>query len=145
MKSEIINSMKLEFDAISSNESFARQAVSSFASSLDPTLEEIADLRVIISEAVTNCIVHAYRSSPGKVYISVQMLSDRRLKIKIKDKGCGIENIEECMQPLFTTDTSGERGGMGFAIMKAFSEKFKVKSYPGKGTLLSFEIKFDNT
>ena len=145
MKSESINSVKLEFDAISSNEAFARQAVSSFAASLDPTIEEIKDLRVIVSEAVTNCVVHAYRSRPGKIYIHALITSDRRIKIRIKDKGCGIEDIEKCMEPLYTTDQSGERGGMGFAIMQAFSDKFKVRSKVGRGTVLSFEVKFSDT
>lgn len=141
MKSEIINSVKLSFDATSENEAFARQVVSSFASQLDPTLEEISDLRVIISEAVTNCVVHAYKMKKGKIHMDVRLTSDRRLKVRIADKGCGIEDIELCMQPLYTTDKSGERGGMGFAIMQAFSEKFKVRSKPGEGTVISFEMK----
>lgn len=142
MKRRQINRMKLEFDAISQNEAFARQTLCAFAAGLDPTLEEISDLRVIISEAVTNCVVHAYKNTSGKVEISAKLYDDRTMKIRIKDKGCGIEDIEKCMEPLYTTDPTGERGGMGFAIMQAMSEKFKVSSKPGAGTALYIEIKF---
>lgn len=142
MKKKQINGMKLEFDAISSNEAFARQTMCAFAAGLDPTIDEISDLRVIISEAVTNCVVHAYKNAPGKVGITAKTYEDRSMRIKIKDRGCGIEDIDKCMQPLYTTDPSGERGGMGFAIMQAMSEKFRVVSAPGAGTALYIEIKF---
>ena len=104
-QSEVINSMKICFDAISCNESFARQTVCAFASQLDPTLEELSDIRVIVSEAVTNAVVHAYKLSPGKIWISAESTSDRRLKVKIKDKGCGIEDIEMAVQPSFSTSS----------------------------------------
>lgn len=142
MKKNEINRMKLEFDALSSNEAFARQTLSIFAASLDPTLEEISDLRVVISEAVTNAVVHAYKNRGGKVVITAALYENRRLKIKLRDWGCGIENIEQCLQPLYTTDTSGERGGMGFPIMQAMSQKFRVSSKVGQGTTLYIEFQF---
>lgn len=142
MKKNEINRMKLEFDALSSNEAFARQTLSIFAASLDPTLEEISDLRVVISEAVTNAVVHAYKNRGGKVVITAVLYENRRLKIKLRDWGCGIENIEQCLQPLYTTDTSGERGGMGFPIMQAMSQKFRVSSKVGQGTTLYIEFQF---
>lgn len=130
--------MKLEFIAISENECFARQVVCAFAAGLDPTLEELSDLRVIVSEAVTNCIVHAYKGMPiGTVEIALRCYDDRSLRIKIRDRGCGIDNIERCMEPLYTTDPDGERGGMGFPIMKSLSDKLSVISHPGKGTLVT--------
>lgn len=142
MKKNEINRMKLEFDALSANEAFARQTLSVFAASLDPTLEEISDLRVVISEAVTNAVVHAYKNRGGKIGITAVLFEDRSLKIKLRDWGCGIENIEACLQPLYTTDPSGERGGMGFPIMQAMSQKFRVKSKVGQGTTLYIEFQF---
>lgn len=143
MKKTVINQMRLEFVAISENECFARQVVSAFAAELDPTLEEIADLRVIISEAVTNCIVHAYKGRLiGTVDIAVRCYDDRTLRIRIRDKGCGISDIERCMEPLYTTDPDGERGGMGFPIMKSLADKLSVVSHPDKGTLITITKKF---
>lgn len=138
MKKTVTNQMKLEFIAISENECFARQVVCAFAAGLDPTFEELSDLRVIVSEAVTNCIVHAYKGMPiGTVEIALRCYDDRSLRIKIRDRGCGIDNIERCMEPLYTTDPDGERGGMGFPIMKSLSDKLSVISHPGKGTLVT--------
>lgn len=142
MKKRQINRMKLEFDAISQNEAFARQTLSVFAASLDPTVEEISDLRVVVSEAVTNAVVHAYKNRGGKTLITAVLYDDRSIKMKIRDFGCGIEDIETCMQPLYTTDPSGERGGMGFPIMQAMSSKFRVTSQLGKGTTLYIELRF---
>lgn len=133
--------MSLTFKALSQNESFARQTVCAFAAQLDPTLEELSDIRIIISEAVTNCVVHAYRKSEGDVFLSVKCYSDRSLHIKIKDKGCGIENIEQAMAPFYTTDRQGERSGMGFAIMQGLAQKLRVKSEINKGTTLDIYIK----
>ena len=144
MKQTIINRMKLEFDANSQNEAFARMAVSVFAASLDPTLEEISDLRVVISEAVTNAVVHAYKNRGGKVTIAATLYSDRRLKLKIQDKGCGIAEPERCLEPLYTTDPSGERGGMGFPIMQAMSDRFRMKTAVGVGTTLYIEFRFQD-
>lgn len=144
MKHKIINRMKLEFDATSQNEAFARMAVSVFAAALDPTLEEISDLRVVVSEAVTNAIVHAYKNRGGKVVIAATLYEDRRLKLKIQDKGCGIAELDRCLEPLYTTDPTGERGGMGFPIMQAMSDKFRVKTAVGVGTTLYIEFRFQS-
>lgn len=142
MKRKELQSMKLEFDGLSSNEAFARQVISLFATALDPTLEEISDLRVVISEAVTNCVVHAYKNRGGKIRLSAVLYDDRSMKVTVRDFGCGIEDIEKCMEPLYTTDPSGERGGMGFAIMQAMSHRFRVTSCPGKGTVLYITFRF---
>ncbi len=144
MKKTAQNEFKMQIPSNSINESFARKVCSDFVIMLDPTLSELADIRTAVSEAVTNCIVHAYKEKCGTVYISGKYYSDRTVEIKIKDKGCGIENIEKAMEPLYTTDTSGERGGMGFAIMSSFTDKLKIKSALGKGTTITM-IKKLNT
>ncbi len=127
------NSFSMSLLARSSNESFARATVASFASQLDPTIEEISDIKTAVSEAVTNCIVHAYDSGIGKIYISAELIEPNSIKIKIRDKGKGIENIEQAMEPLFTT-VGGERAGLGFAVMLSFMDTLKVNSKVGKGT-----------
>ncbi len=129
----INNSFNMTLLSRSSNESFARATVSAFASQLDPTLEEISDIKTAVSEAVTNCIVHAYDSGIGKIYISAELIEPNIIKIKIRDKGKGIENIEKAMEPLFTT-VGGERAGLGFAVMMSFMDSVKVRSALGKGT-----------
>ena len=145
MKGKVLNSMYLVLPSYSVNEGIARGAVAAFCAQLNPTASELGDIKCALSEAVTNSIVHAYRDTIGNIYLTVDLLENSVVKIKIKDKGCGIEDIEKCMEPLFTTDQSGERGGMGFAIMQAFSDKFKVRSKVGRGTVLSFEVKFSDT
>ncbi len=144
MKTIVVNRFKLEFPALSENEAFARQTVCAFAARLDPTLEELADLRVVISEAVTNCVVHAYRGreTAGSVQITLQLTDQGVLRVRIKDSGCGMADVERCMQPLYTTDLEGERGGMGLPIMQSLSKKFAIRSAPGKGTVVSFEMRF---
>ena len=142
MKKKTVNKLEMKIPAISSNESFARQVLCSFAAGCDPTLEEIGDLRIIISEAVTNCVVHAYRGTSGLIYISASLYDDRSVKIKIRDRGCGMEDVQKCMQPFYTTDEAGERGGMGFPIMKELSDRLSVISRPGKGTLLTVVKRF---
>lgn len=137
MKKNIVNEMSMEISSLSINESFARSSVSVFITQLDPIIEELADIRTAVSEAVTNSVVHAYKGRTGKIYISVKYYDDRSVRIQIKDKGCGIEDVDKAMQPLFTTDTSGERGGMGFAIMKNFTDRIKVESKPNKGTTVT--------
>jgi stage II sporulation protein AB (anti-sigma F factor) len=134
MKKNIINKMKVVFDCDSRNEAFARYAVTAFVSRLDPDTEEIADIRTAVSEAVTNSIVHGYRGRSGNISLSVVLYGDRSIRMTIKDSGCGIADVEQARQPLFTTDESGERGGMGFAIMESFSDSFRVRSALGKGT-----------
>lgn len=134
MKSNCINKMQLTLPALSVNESAARSIVSAFCAQLNPTIEEIADIKCAVSEAVTNCIVHAYREKQGDIYITVKIFDFRTVKIEIKDKGCGIEDTELAKTPLYTTDQSGERSGMGFAVMESFMDKLTLKSVPGKYT-----------
>lgn len=127
------NQMKLYLPSLSINESMARGAVASFIAQLNPTLEEISDIKCAVSEAVTNSIVHGYKYMPGEIYIGVKYYSDRTVKIEIRDKGCGISNVKEAMTPLFTTDKSGERSGMGFAVMQTFTDKLEVISKANQG------------
>ena len=127
------NYMMLEFPSKSTNESFARSAVACFAAQLDPTMEELGDIRTAVSEAVTNCIVHAYPDGLGTISLRCRILKDNVLDIVIKDKGVGIENLEQARKPMFTTG-GAERSGMGFTIMESFMTSFCVTSKPGKGT-----------
>lgn len=132
------NQFELTLPALSENEGFARQCVSAFLLKFDPTVSDLADLRTAVSEAVTNCVVHGYRGrETGMIYISVRCFNDRRVVIRIKDKGCGMADPERCREPLYTSDPSGERGGMGFAIMESFTDKMKVKTAVGKGTTVT--------
>ena len=133
-----INTIKIEIESRSVNESFARAAVAAFASQLDPNVEEIADIKTAVSEAVTNCIVHAYPDKVGKIYITANIFEGGRFRVKIKDKGCGIENVKQAMEPLFTT-LGEERAGLGFAVMESFCDKIKVKSASNKGTTVTLE------
>ena len=130
------NKFTMILTARSSNESFARACVSAFAAQLDPTLEEINDIKTAVSEAVTNCIVHAYKEKLGNIYISAELLDNNSVKIKIRDKGCGIDNVEKAMEPLYTT-VGDERAGLGFAVMQSFMDKIKVSSKPAKGTTVT--------
>ena len=134
----IINEMKLRLPAISMNESVARSVISSFIASLNPSVEELGDIRCAVSEAVTNCIVHAYRDLPdgehGNIYISVRLYDSREVSIEISDNGCGIEDVKLAMTPAYTTGPSDERCGMGFLVMESFSDSLSVKSRPGRGT-----------
>ena len=132
----IKNSFSMSFLSRSANEGFARAVVSAFSSQLDPTLEEISDIKTAVSEAVTNCIVHAYDSGVGKIYISAELNDENTIKIRIRDKGKGIENVAQAMEPLFTT-LGGERAGLGFAVMMSFMDSVKVRSTLGKGTSIT--------
>jgi stage II sporulation protein AB (anti-sigma F factor) len=128
------NVMQLQFSALSQNESFARVTVASFVAQLDPTMDELTEIKTVVSEAVTNAIIHGYESDPnGIVYISVS-LEDAYVELSIKDEGIGIPDVEEARQPLFTTKPELERSGMGFTIMENFMDDIEVKSQPGKGT-----------
>ena len=129
----IENQMKLYLPSLSVNEGMARQAVASFISQLNPTIEEISDIKCAVSEAVTNAIVHGYKYKSGMIYIGVKYFSDRTVIIEIRDKGCGIQDVKEAMTPLFTTDTSGERSGMGFAVMQSFTDSLDVRSKLNSG------------
>lgn len=130
---KVLNEMKLQLKSYSVNEGYARVAVSAFAAELDPNVEEINDIKTAVSEAVTNCIVHAYKNEIGVIYITVRLLENSAVQIKIRDKGCGIEDIAKAMTPLYTT-LGGDRSGLGFSVMESFSDKLKVTSKPGKGT-----------
>lgn len=151
------NEMKIEFDAISVNEGFARVAVAAFIASLNPTMDELSDIKTAVSEAVTNAILHGYENlygygrhgdklpafesiHPGKVYMHCA-LKDAVLYITIQDKGKGIEDVEKAMEPLFTTKPEINRSGMGFAFMEAFMDDLEVISEPGKGTLVKMQKK----
>lgn len=142
MKKEILqNHFKITIPAKSINESFSRSLVSAFISSLDPTLEELSDMKTAVSEAVTNCIVHAYTGEYDNkkrlIYISGSLSRDGLVTIKIKDKGCGIADIDKALTPMYSGSGSEERSGMGFSIMQVFSDKFKVKSKVGRGTTVT--------
>ena len=134
------NYMILEFPSRSANEGFARSAIACFAAQLDPTLEELGDIRTAVSEAVTNCIVHAYPEGIGIIAVRCRILKDNVLDIVIKDKGVGIKNLEEARRPSFTTGGS-DRSGMGFTIMESFMTDFSVSSIPGKGTTVHMRRK----
>ena len=137
---DIINEMKLTMDSRSINEGFSRVAVSAFIASADPNIEEITDIKTAVSEAVTNCIVHGYRETQGKIYITVSIFENNIIRIKIRDKGVGIADIEKAMEPLFTT-AGEERAGLGFAVMESFMDKVRVASRPDMGTTVTMEKK----
>ena len=130
------NEFKLTVESQSVNENFARVAVSAFVSQLDPTVEELGDITMAVSEAVTNCIVHAYRESGGDIYIDAALFDNGELKIKIRDRGCGIDDLKKAMEPLYTT-LGDERSGLGFSVMESFSDRLRVRSAPGKGTTVT--------
>jgi len=134
----IINEMKLRLPAVSVNESVSRSVISAFTASLNPSVEELGDLRCAVSEAVTNCIVHAYKENtertPGYIYISARLYDTREVTVEISDNGCGIEDVELARTPSFSTGEPSERCGMGFLVMESFTDSLSVKSRKGKGT-----------
>ena len=130
---DIKNEMNLVIDSKSVNEAFCRVVISAFISPLDPTIEELSDLKTAVSEVVTNSIVHGYKDSRGKIYINAKITYDNVVKIRIRDRGVGIYDIKEAMTPLFTTG-DGDRAGLGFTVMESFCDKIKVSSTIGKGT-----------
>ena len=132
----VINKMSLKFESHSVNEAFARQAVGAFVAQLDPTMEELGDIKTVVSEAVTNAIVHGYADKCGFITVTVRLFEGRALELKVKDAGCGIEKVEQARQPMFTTGDD-TRSGMGFTIMETFTDKMRVRSTPGKGTLVA--------
>ena len=134
-----VDQMSLKIESRSVNESFARVAVSAFAAQQDPTVEEISDIKTAVSEAVTNCIVHAYPASVGEIYIWVGLFDDGLVRIRIRDRGCGIIDVRQAMEPLFTTRPQEERAGMGFMFMEAFMDDLRVESEPGAGTTVFME------
>ncbi len=131
---DVTNSMKMTIAGYSRNEGLARMCVSAFASQLDPTIEEINDIKAAVSEAVTNCIVHGYKDTIGDIAIELKIIENATLYIRIKDKGCGIPDVKKAMEPLFTTSPETERSGLGFSVMESFMDKLKVNSKVGKGT-----------
>ncbi len=138
MKGE--NYMQLEFPSKSANEAFARSAVASFAAQLDPTLDELGDIKTAVSEAVTNCIVHAYPDELGPIILKVRILPEQVLDIVIKDRGCGIADVEQARKPMFTTGGE-ERSGMGITIMESFMTDFRLTSAVNKGTTVHMKRK----
>jgi stage II sporulation protein AB (anti-sigma F factor) len=139
MKREL-NSIKLEFPSRSANEGFARAAVACFASQLDPTLDELGDIKTAVSEAVTNCIVHAYPQEIGKISLRARILEGNILEITVRDRGAGIHDVEQAMAPMFTTGGE-ERSGMGFTIMESFMDRLTVRSKEGRGTTVTMRRK----
>lgn len=131
---EVVNEVKFIMPSLSVNESTARAVVSSFLIQADPSVEELSEIRTIVSEAVTNSVVHGYRNSKGVIEMTVRLLKNREVYIKIRDRGCGIEDVEKAMQPLFTTAPEEERSGLGFSVMQSFADSLKVRSESGKGT-----------
>lgn len=131
-----INAFRLIFPARSVNEGFSRAVTAAFAALADPTVEVLSDIKTAVSEAVTNAIVHAYKEKGGDVIIDAALYENGSLKIRIKDKGCGMEDVEKAMEPLYTT-AGDERSGLGFSVMESFSDKLKVRSAPGKGTTVT--------
>lgn len=132
------NQMKLSFPSRSVNEGLARTAVAAFVAQLDPTVEELCDIKTALSEAVTNAVVHGYRTAIGTVYIQAKRKGDRVI-LQVRDKGCGIADIPQAMEPLFTTAPDGESAGLGFAVMQQLCDKVKVRSAPGRGTTVVLE------
>ena len=141
MKAE--NSAKIQFDSLSANEAFARGAAAAFLARYDPTVPQLADIKTAVSEAVTNCIVHAYPDAIGPVTLSIAVYPERLVKITVTDKGIGIPDVEKAMEPLFTTGNPEERSGLGFSVMQSFMDKVKVSSQPGKGTRVLLTKRLD--
>ena len=141
MKNEI-NRVTLRFPSKSSNESFARSAAAAFAAQLDPTLDELEDIKTAVSEAVTNAVVHGYGDTIGMITMTVRLFEDKAVEISVADKGKGITDIEKARQPLFTTG-GAERSGMGFKIMESFMDSLKVRSKEGKGTTVTMRKKLN--
>lgn len=140
MKTKAINEMTLQFPSRSSNEGFARTAAACFAAQMDPTLNELEDIKTAVSEAVTNVIVHAYPDSIGQVQMKIRVCPDHVLEITVRDHGRGIPDVEKAMEPMYTTGGE-ERSGMGFTIMESFMDKLTVRSVPGRGTTVSMRKK----
>lgn len=132
--------VKLQIDSLSRNEEFARVMAAVFMSRMNPTLEEIDDVKTAVSEAVTNAIIHGYQGGSGIIYIEAE-IRENLLTISVRDEGVGISNLKKAMEPMYTTDTTGERSGMGFSFMEAFMDQVLVESEPGRGTLVTMKKK----
>lgn len=131
----MMNEVKMEFSAISENEGFSRMAAAAFIAPLNPTMEEMADVKTAVSEAVTNAIIHGYEGRKGTVYMTMRRIG-QEIYLEIRDEGCGIENIDRALEPLYTTKGDMERSGMGFSFMEAFMDRLEVQSEVGKGTVV---------
>lgn len=133
-----VNKFTMTLESRSANEGFARLVASGFLAQLDPTVEELCDVKTAVSEAVTNCIVHAYPDGVGNIYISASIYEGGLFRIRIRDRGCGIEDVKQAMEPLYSS-LGGERAGLGFAVMESFSDRLAVRSAPGKGTSVTLD------
>ena len=132
--------MRLEMESLSRNEEFARVVTAVFMSRLDPTLEEVDDVKTAVSEAVTNAVIHGYRGGRGPIYLDLTAdLEERVLTVAVEDRGVGIADVKQAMEPMFTTDPEGERSGMGFSFMEAFMDQVEVESQPNHGTLVTMK------
>lgn len=140
---KMLNSVKLTFASRSVNEGFARAVVAAFLVPLDPTVPQMADLKTAVSEAVTNCIVHAYPDSIGPVTLTAALYEGGLVRITVSDRGVGIADVEQAMQPMYTTGNPEERAGLGFAVMQSFMDKVKVSSTPGRGTRVTLSKRLD--
>ena len=141
-KQSAVNFVMFRLPALSVNEGVARAAVAAFCAQLAPTAIELSDVKCAVSEAVTNCVVHAYREHAGHFTVTVLLFEDRRVRIAVRDRGCGIADVKKAREPLFTTDAAGERSGMGFTVMESFMDKLSVRSAVGRGTLVVMEKQF---
>lgn len=135
-----INKAEINFSSSSVNEAFARGAVTAFLMPMDPLISDLTDIKTALSEAVTNAIIHGYRDSVGTVWVGMKYYGDGTVVLRVKDKGCGIEDVKTAMEPLFTTG-GGEQAGIGFSVMESFCDKLKVSSRPGKGTVVTLTKK----
>lgn len=138
----VVNEFRMTIDSRSVNEGFSRAVVAAFTAQLDPTVEEINDIKTAVSEAVTNCIVHGYKNSLGKIYITVKIYENNNVVISIRDKGCGISDIKKAREPLFTT-LGGDRAGLGFSVMESFMDKIVVRSKVNSGTCVTLHKKIN--
>ncbi|MBO4980150.1 MAG: anti-sigma F factor [Clostridia bacterium] len=143
-KSTPINTLKLTLPSLSVNEGIARTVTAAFCAYLGPTATDIADIKCAVSEAVTNCIVHAYKNTVGMIYITAEAFSSSTVKITIRDKGCGIADVKQARVPLFTTDAESERSGLGFTVMESFMDKLYVRSKIGRGTVVTMIKRLGN-
>ncbi len=136
-------SFSMEFESCSENEAFARSVISAFVLVLDPTVEEMTEIKTAVSEAVSNCVIHGYRGGSGSIFMSCDASDDGRIRIIVKDEGVGIENVARAREPLFTTNTDGDRSGMGFTVMESFMDRVSVRSEVGVGTEVIMIKKLD--
>lgn len=143
-KIKISNAMKITLPSLSVNEGVARSVVAAFCAQANPTAVDIADIKCAVSEAITNCIVHGYKEKIGDIHVTVKIYDNNLVKITVKDKGCGIADVNQARQPLFTTDRENERSGMGFTVMESFMDRLSVRSAVGKGTTVTMSKRLND-